>query len=186
MDLGYARVSTTHQDLECQLVALGEHGIPDERIYADKKTGATVDRPAFKKMLHYAREGDTTVATNLDRLGRNLRECLNVIYDLSERGIGVKTLRDPLPIDTTDTSGMAELSVAMLALFAHTPLVQATSLISARLLPGPHDRLRADRSGRRTRPRFRIPGRSRRPAATRLPGPGTARRTGAGRWYRAR
>ncbi|WP_280406605.1 recombinase family protein [Nocardia carnea] len=119
MDLGYARVSTTHQDLERQLVALGEHGIPDERIYADKKTGATVDRPAFNKMLHYAREGDTIVATNLDRLGRNLRECLNVIHDLSERGIGVKTLRDPLPIDTTDTSGMAELSVAMLALFAH-------------------------------------------------------------------
>lgn len=119
MDLGYARVSTTHQDLERQLVALGEHGISDDRIYADKKTGATVDRPEFKKMLKYAREGDTIVATNLDRLGRNLRECLNIIHDLSERGIGVKMLRDPLPIDTTDTSDMAELSVAMLALFAH-------------------------------------------------------------------
>lgn len=119
MDLGYARVSTTHQDLERQLVALAEHGIPDDRIYADKKTGATVDRPEFKKMLKYARPGDTIVATNLDRLGRNLRECLNVIHDLSERGIGVKTLRDPLPIDTTDTSGMAEIAVAMLALFAH-------------------------------------------------------------------
>ncbi|MEU4843118.1 recombinase family protein [Nocardia testacea] len=45
MDLGYARVSTTHQDLERQLVALAEHGIFDDRIYADKKTGATVDRP---------------------------------------------------------------------------------------------------------------------------------------------
>ncbi|GGL46970.1 recombinase family protein [Nocardia jinanensis] len=119
MDLGYARVSTTHQDLERQLVALGEHGISEERIYADKKTGATVDRPQFKALLKYARPGDTIVATNLDRLGRNLRECLNVIHDLSERGVGVKTLRDPLPIDTTDTSGMAEISVAMLALFAH-------------------------------------------------------------------
>ncbi|WP_083865257.1 recombinase family protein [Nocardia brevicatena] len=119
MNLGYARVSTTHQDLERQLVALAEHGIPDDRIYADKKTSATIDRPEFTKMLKYAREGDTIVATNLDRLGRNLRECLNVIHDLSERGIGVRTLRDPLPIDTTDTSGMAELSVAMLALFAH-------------------------------------------------------------------
>ncbi|MEU4345373.1 recombinase family protein [Nocardia sp. NPDC023852] len=119
MDLGYARVSTTHQDLERQLVALGEYGIEADRIYADKKTGATVDRPEFKKMLKYARPGDTIVATNLDRLGRNLRECLNLVHELRERGIGVKTLRDPLPIDTTDTSGMAEIAVAMLALFAH-------------------------------------------------------------------
>jgi DNA invertase Pin-like site-specific DNA recombinase len=119
MDLGYARVSTTHQDLERQLVALAEHGITDERIYADKKTGATVDRPEFTKMLKYARKGDTIVATNLDRLGRNLRECLNLVHELRERGIGIKTLRDPLPIDTTDTSGMAEIAVAMLALFAH-------------------------------------------------------------------
>ncbi|MGO4614720.1 recombinase family protein [Nocardia sp. 2YAB30] len=119
MDLGYARVSTTHQDLERQLVALAEHGIQADQIYADKKTGATIDRPEFAEMLKYARPGDTIVATNLDRLGRNLRECLNVIHDLTERGVGVKTLRDPLPIDTTDTSGMAELSVAMLALFAH-------------------------------------------------------------------
>ncbi|MEU7764326.1 recombinase family protein [Nocardia sp. NPDC049190] len=98
---------------------MGEHGIPEERIYADKKTGTTIDRPQFTELLRYARPGDTIVATNLDRLGRNLRECLNVIHDLTERGVGVKTLRDPLPIDTTDTSGMAELSVAMLALFAH-------------------------------------------------------------------
>ncbi|MFQ6225764.1 recombinase family protein [Nocardia sp. NPDC002869] len=119
MDLGYARVSTTHQGLERQLVALAEHGISDERIYADKKTGATVDRPEFTMMLKYAREGDTIVATNLDRLGRNLRECLDLVHELRERGIGVKTLRDPLPFDTTDTSGMAEIAVAMPALFAH-------------------------------------------------------------------
>ncbi|MDE1675195.1 recombinase family protein [Nocardia gipuzkoensis] len=119
MELGYARVSTTHQDLERQLVALGEHGIPAERIYADKKTGATIDRPQLTELLRYAREGDTIVATNLDRLGRNLRECLNVVHELREQGIGIKTLRDPIPIDTTDSSPMAELAVALLALFAH-------------------------------------------------------------------
>ncbi|WP_190823817.1 recombinase family protein [Saccharopolyspora pogona] len=119
MELGYARVSTTHQDLERQLDALGKHGIPDERIYADKKTGATINRPGFTELLRYARDGDTIVATNLDRLGRNLRECLNVVHDLREQGIGIKTLKDPIPIDTTDDSPMAELAVALLALFAH-------------------------------------------------------------------
>jgi len=123
MELGYARVSTTHQDLDRQLDALAKHGIPAERTYADKKTGATVDRPRFAELLSYAREGDTIVATNLDRLGRNLRECLNVIHDLRERGIGVKTLKDPLPIDSSDYSAMGELAVALLALFAHMELV---------------------------------------------------------------
>lgn len=70
-------------------------------------------------VLAYARAGDTIVATNLDRLGRNLRECLNIVHDLREQGIGIKTLKDPLPIDTTDDSPMAELAVALLALFAH-------------------------------------------------------------------
>jgi DNA invertase Pin-like site-specific DNA recombinase len=84
MELGYARVSTTHQDLERRLDALGQHGIPTERIYADKKTGATIDRPGFAELLRYARNSDTIVATNLDRLGRNLRECLNVVHELRE------------------------------------------------------------------------------------------------------
>jgi DNA invertase Pin-like site-specific DNA recombinase len=102
MELGYARVSTTKQDLTRQLDALAERGIPTERIWVDKKTGATVERDGLKKVLAYAREGDTIVALNLDRLGRNIRECLNLVHDLTERGIGIKTLADPLPVDSTD------------------------------------------------------------------------------------
>lgn len=112
-------MSTTHQDLERQLDALGKHGIPAGRIYTDKKTGATINRHGFTELLRYARSGDTIVSTNLDRMGRNLRECLNVVHDLREQGIGIKTLKDPIPIDTTDNSPMAELAVALLALFAH-------------------------------------------------------------------
>jgi len=119
MDLGYARVSTTHQDLDRQLDALAKHGIPADRIYVDKKTGATIDRPGFMELLAYARPCDVIVATNLDRLGRNLRECLNIIHELREQGIGIKTLKDPIPIDTGDNSAMAEVAVALLALFAH-------------------------------------------------------------------
>jgi DNA invertase Pin-like site-specific DNA recombinase len=118
-ELGYARVSTTRQDLERQLDALTRAGIPAERIHTDKKTGATTDRPGLAELLGYARDGDTIVVTNLDRLGRNLRECLNLVHDLRERGIGIKTLSDPLPIDTADDSAMAEVSVALLAMFAH-------------------------------------------------------------------
>lgn len=117
-DLGYARVSTTHQDLTRQLDALNKHGIADDRLYVDKKSGATVDRDGLKSLLAYARSGDTIVCYTLDRLGRNLRECLNLIHELREKGVGVKTLADPIPIDTTDDSPMAQVAVALLALFA--------------------------------------------------------------------
>lgn len=123
MDLGYARLSTSRQHLELQVDVLGKYGIPPERIYTDKKAGATRDRLGFTTLLSYARAGDTIVATNLDRVGCNLRECLNIVQELRERGVGIKTLSDPIPIDTSDDSGMGEVAVALLALFAHMELV---------------------------------------------------------------
>nr|WP_268907965.1 recombinase family protein [Catenulispora pinistramenti] len=117
LDLGYARVSTNKQSLERQLDALGAAGIPAERIYTDKKTGATVDREGLTALLAYARHGDTIVVHTLDRLGRNLREVLNLVHDLAERGVGVRSLADPLPINTSD-EGMGRVAFLLLALFA--------------------------------------------------------------------
>lgn len=119
MDLGYARVSTSKQDLTRQIEALAAQGIGDGQIWADKKTGATIHRDGMEQLLAYAREGDTLIThTLVARLGRNIRECLNLIHDLRERGIGVRTLADPMPIDTRDTTGTGEIAVLMLALFA--------------------------------------------------------------------
>jgi DNA invertase Pin-like site-specific DNA recombinase len=117
LDLGYARVSTTKQSLERQLDALAAAGIPDDRIFTDKKTGATVDREGLAALLRYARAGDTIVVYTLDRLGRNLREVLNLVHDLAGRGIGVRSLADPLPINTAD-EGMGRVAFLLLALFA--------------------------------------------------------------------
>jgi DNA invertase Pin-like site-specific DNA recombinase len=52
----------------------------------------------LNRLLAYARLGDTIVVHTLDRIGRNLREVLNLVHDLAERGIGVRSLADPLPI----------------------------------------------------------------------------------------
>ena len=115
--LGYARVSTTKQSLERQLHALAAAGVDPERIYRDKKTGATTDRPGLAAVLGYARVGDVVVVHTLDRLGRNLREVLNLVHELAERGIGVRSLADPIPIDTT-SEGMGRLAFLLIALFA--------------------------------------------------------------------
>ncbi len=116
-ELGYARVSTTRQSLERQLDALGAQGIPGERIFVDKKTGATTDREGLQKMLAYARPGDTIVVHTLDRIGRNLREVLNLVHELAQRSVGIRSLADPLPINTAD-EGMARIAFLLLALFA--------------------------------------------------------------------
>ncbi len=117
LELGYARVSTTKQSLERQLDALSAAGISDDQIYTDKKTGTTIDRGGLTALLTYARCGDTIVVYTLDRLGRNLREVLNLVHDLTTRGIGVRSLADPLPINTTD-EGMGRIAFLLLALFA--------------------------------------------------------------------
>src|SRR2546430_17290455 len=68
-------------------------------------------------MLAYARPGDVIVVHTLDRLGRNIRDVLNLIHDLAERGIAVRSLADPLPVNTTD-EGMGRIAFLLLALFA--------------------------------------------------------------------
>jgi DNA invertase Pin-like site-specific DNA recombinase len=118
MELGYARVSTAKQDLDRQIHALRQVGITAERIYVDKKSGATTDRPGLTAALAYARQGDVIVVHTLDRLGRTVRDTLNLIHDLAERGVGVRNLADPIKVDSTNPSDpMAQLAVVLLALF---------------------------------------------------------------------
>jgi len=118
VELGYARVSTAKQDLDRQVDALQKAGIAPERIYLDKKSGATTDRPGLRAALAYARGGDVIVVHTLDRLGRTVRDTLNLIRELAERGVGVRNLADPVKVDSTNPADpMAQLAVVLLALF---------------------------------------------------------------------
>jgi DNA invertase Pin-like site-specific DNA recombinase len=119
MDIGYARVSTAKQDLERQVEALVEAGVARERIYLDKKSGATTDRPGLRAALEYARPGDVIVVHTLDRLGRTVRDTLNLIHDLTDAGVGVRNLADPIRVDSSRPEDpMGQLAVVLLALFA--------------------------------------------------------------------
>lgn len=149
MDLGYARVSTPRQSLDAQLDRLHAAGI--EKIWTDKKSGKNTDRPGLAELLEYARDGDCIVVTKLDRLGRNLRETLNLFHELPERGVAIRTLDDPLLIDTT-ADGMARVGVAMLGLFAEMErvyMLERTDRARAAALergvpPGPKMKLTAE------------------------------------------
>jgi|SRR5271166_2776191 len=104
--LGYARVSTTGQDLDVQLVALTAAGVDKDRVFTDKLSGsAKTDRPGLAAMLTYARAGDTVVVTAIDRLGRSVAEVTRTIADLAEHRITLRALREG--IDTATATGRA-------------------------------------------------------------------------------
>jgi DNA invertase Pin-like site-specific DNA recombinase len=144
MDIGYARVSTAKQDLARQLDALTAAGINTEHIFVDKKSGATTARPGLQDALRHLRAGDVLVVHTLDRLGRTVRDTLNIVHELRERGAGVRTLADPLAVDTAEPdSPMAQLAFVMLALFGQMERTYAAERAS-------HARAVATANGRRT------------------------------------
>lgn len=84
----------------------------------DKKSGATTARPELTAALAQARAGDVIVARTLDRLGRTVRDTLNMIHELTERGVGVRNLADPIRVDLSNPDDpMSQLAVVILALF---------------------------------------------------------------------
>jgi len=84
----------------------------------DRKTGVNTDRPGLQAALAYARDGDVIVVHTLDRLGRTVRNTLNLIHELGERGVGVRNLADPIRVDSANPDDpMAQLALIMLALF---------------------------------------------------------------------
>lgn len=101
MLIGYARVSTQDQNLTLQIEALARAGC--KKIFDDKITGSRAERPGLVKVLEMLREGDTLVVWKLDRLGRSVKNLVDLIGDLDKQGIQFKSLTDS--IDTSTTSG---------------------------------------------------------------------------------
>jgi DNA invertase Pin-like site-specific DNA recombinase len=101
MEIGYARVSTDDQTLNLQLDALKQAGCT--RIHRDVASGAKADRPGLARALDDLRPGDTLVVWRLDRLGRTLKQLIELITSFDERAIGFRSLTEQ--IDTTTSGG---------------------------------------------------------------------------------
>ena len=101
MIIGYARVSTEDQNLDGQLDALKAAGA--EKIFADKITGTARSRPELDRLLDQLRQGDVITVTKYDRLARSLRDLLDIVDAIQERGAGFRSLAED--IDTTPPAG---------------------------------------------------------------------------------
>ena len=99
--IGYGRVSTADQDTALQIDALRAAGC--SRIFEEHASGADTERPVLRGGLAFLRKGDVLVIWKLDRLGRSLGHLIKIADDLSARGVGLKSLTDP--IDTTTPAG---------------------------------------------------------------------------------
>ena len=138
MLVGYMRVSKADgsQTTDLQRDALLAAGVGPEALYEDKASGSKDDRPQLAACLKALRAGDTLVVWKLDRLGRNLRHLVNVVHDLTDRGIGLKVLTGQgAAIDTTTASGKLVFGIfAALAEFERELISERTvaGLASAR------------------------------------------------------
>ena len=101
MIIGYARVSTDHQSLDSQADALSAAGA--EKVCADKISGSRRARPELDRMLEQLRDGDVVTVTKYDRLARSLKDLLEIVEVIRERGAGFRSLAED--IDTTTPAG---------------------------------------------------------------------------------
>lgn len=101
MKIGYARVSTDDQTLDAQVDALTAAGA--ERIFQEKRTGKNRDRPELSELLKQLRKGDVVIVSKYDRLARSLRDLIEIVEAIRERGAGFRSLGED--IDTTTPAG---------------------------------------------------------------------------------
>jgi DNA invertase Pin-like site-specific DNA recombinase len=136
--IGYMRVSKEDrsQVLDLQRDALLTAGVTERHLYSDTASGKKDDRPGLAACLQALREDDTLVVWKLDRLGRSLRHLVNVVHDLTSRGIGLKVLTGQgAAIDTTTPAGKLVFGIfASLAEFERDLISERTraGLASAR------------------------------------------------------
>jgi DNA invertase Pin-like site-specific DNA recombinase len=113
MKYGYARVSSSGQDLTIQVEALTNAGC--DTIRKEKVSGTSVQgREELKTLLDFVREGDELVVTRVDRLARSIRDLQNIVYELDQKGVTLSATEQP--IDTRTSAGKCFLD--MLSVFA--------------------------------------------------------------------
>jgi DNA invertase Pin-like site-specific DNA recombinase len=114
--VGYRRTSTADQNTARQL-----DGVPLDRVFEDKLSGRDRNRPQLQACLDFVRDGDTLLVHSLDRLGRNVRDLLDIVKELTDKGVTVSFLHPALSFSGAD-SPISKLLFLLLAGFAEMEL----------------------------------------------------------------
>ena len=103
--IGYARVSSTDQNLESQLELLSHC----DEIFSEKESGAKNDRPELVRLINYIRKGDTVECVRMDRLARDTRHLLKLVDDFKAKGVTLKVQN--ISLDTGTATGRLMLTM---------------------------------------------------------------------------
>lgn len=107
MRVGYIRVSTAEQNTARQEILMEQLGV--DKIYIDRMSGKSRDRPQLKDMLTFVRVGDTVIVESISRFARNTRDLLELVDALTEKGVEFISKKEN--IDTTTPAGKFTLTV---------------------------------------------------------------------------
>ena len=113
VDIGYIRVSSVDQNEARQL-----DGVKVDRVFTDKCSGGSVDRPQLDELKRYVRQGDTVHVHSIDRLARSLDDLRTLVRDWMSTGVTVRFHKEGLTFTAGDNSPMAELMLNMLGAVA--------------------------------------------------------------------
>lgn len=114
-NIAYIRVSTVEQNTERQL---SDCGIKFDKVFEDKASGGSTDRPELNRLMDYAREGDTIHIHSIDRLARSLDDLRKLVTNWNKNGITVRFHKEGLNFTADDNTPIAELMLNMLGAVA--------------------------------------------------------------------
>ncbi len=109
--IGYIRVSTEHQETARQQEIMSSYQV--DRIFSEKLSGAITDRPQLKAMLDYVREGDTLYVESISRLGRSVKDLLNIIDTLTDKKVTLISHKEKIDTDTPTGKFMLTVFAAL-------------------------------------------------------------------------
>lgn len=107
MKVGYVRVSTTEQNTARQESLMESLGV--EKIYIEKVSGKSKDRPKLQEMMGFVREGDTLIVESISRFARNTRDLLDLVEQLKKKKVEFVSKKEN--IDTSTPTGQFMLTV---------------------------------------------------------------------------
>lgn len=120
--IGYARVSTMEQNETRQLHSFEGYTEKIKKVFIDKLSGKNTDRPQLQAMLSYVREGDVVVISDFSRLARSTRDMLQIVQELTDKKVGLISLKENVNTDTPQGRFMLTVFAALAELERETIL----------------------------------------------------------------
>ena len=128
--IGYARVSTDEQNEARQLKSFADYSEKITKIFTDKMSGKDTNRPQLKAMLDYVRESDVVVVSDFSRLARNPTDMLQIVKELTDKGVALISIKEKVDTDTPQGRFMLTIFAALAELERETILQRQREGIS--------------------------------------------------------